>query len=179
MPRSLLELENTSSYPITTAPALVFRGEQLVAQSRTEYTAIGGTLELDLTAAVNIRVELEGETERREVVNEEGMSFWRFDASGEITLENFLNEPVRIGVERYVAGEAKSASGGGEAITLTPGQFGMPGRGPGSGGGPGWSSLPGWWQQYNATGVVRWEDVELLQEEPVTLTYEWEYLWRR
>ncbi len=52
-----LRLSNTSKYPITTAPALILNGSQVLGQGMTTYTSPGGSLDLPITTAVDIAVK--------------------------------------------------------------------------------------------------------------------------
>ena len=52
-----IRLTNSSKYPITTAPALILKGNQVLGQGMTTYTSIGGSLDLPITTAVDILVK--------------------------------------------------------------------------------------------------------------------------
>ena len=47
-----IRLTNTSKFPITTAPALILKDNQVLGQAMTTYTTIGGSLDLPITTAV-------------------------------------------------------------------------------------------------------------------------------
>src|SRR5204862_3276580 len=51
-----IRLFNKSDAPLTTAPALIVSNDRVVAQGMMNYTAVGAAFDLDLTAAIDVRV---------------------------------------------------------------------------------------------------------------------------
>lgn len=115
-----LRLTNDSAFPLTTAPALILRGERLIAQGMMTYTPIGGANDLAMTQAVDLRVETEDEqTDRNADVHRwNGRAYDRVDMAGRLIATNRLDKPVKIEVRRYLLGFADE-TGGGDAATLS------------------------------------------------------------
>ncbi len=174
-----LRIRNTSNAPFTTAPALIMRGGKALGQSMLTYTSVGGTVDLPLTAAMDIRVEKSDVETRREpnAVVWQGNSYAQVDLAGNVTLENFRSEPVTVEVTRHVAGQAISAGQGGEIRMINMFEddlwlsAGSSARWWGS-----WS-WPNWWAHVNGVGRVTWT-VPLKAGEKASLDYTWRYHWR-
>ncbi len=83
-----LRLTNTSKYPITTAPAMIFSGSQVLGQGMTTYTSPGGSLDLPITTAVDITVKkTDKETGRdHNAAKWEGQSYAKINLEGTIRL---------------------------------------------------------------------------------------------
>ena len=174
-----IRLLNQSSYPLTTAPALIFRDDRVLAQGMMTYAAIGGNTDLDITKSVDIHVKKsDNETKRTpNAVQWHGYDYGRVDLKGTISLTNYKKQPVEIEVTRHVLGNASSADHDGvitkinvfENDRYTPsGQY------------PvwwGWYSWPDWWSQVNGVGLITWK-VSLEPDKGVDLGYEWNYFWR-
>jgi hypothetical protein len=173
-----LRLTNDADCPLTTAPALVLREGRVLAQSMLTYTAARAATDLDLTAAVDVRVAKEEDETGRVPSAEQWRNekFMRVDLAGRITLQSFAQKPLRIEVTRHVLGAADEASAGGRitqrnAFELERGDVGGPSAW--------WShwSLPWWWHHWNGVGRIAWE-VELAPGESVELGYRWHYYWK-
>ncbi|MCD4698952.1 MAG: hypothetical protein K8R91_00050, partial [Phycisphaerae bacterium] len=176
-----IRLTNRSVYPLTTAPALILRGERLLAQGMMTYTAIGGTTDLGVTAAVDIQVKkLDKETQR--IPNAEvwqSNKYARIDLAGTISLTNFLKEAVELEVVRHVLGNATEAGQDGKiemVNVLEDATFGQAGKDAY----PywwGWHNWPRWWRHFNGVGRITWK-MTLDAGKSSDLTYEWHYYWR-
>lgn len=176
-----LRLSNSSSCPLTTAPALILRDDRVVAQGMMTYTAIGAESDLDLTTAVDISAK-KTDVETRRVPNAvqwNGEQYGRIDLAGTITLTNFGRQPVEIEVMRHVLGNVDSADNSGklemvnvfEDVSFTPA---------GAGGVQPWwvgYSWPYWWRHLNGVGRVTWT-LTLAPDKPVQVGYAWHYYWR-
>ncbi len=177
--KSVVRLENESTIPITTAPALIFNDGRILAQSMTRYTPIGGDLDIEMTEAVDIRVRKQ-DVEVDRVPNDftwRNEKMTRIDMEGEVTITNYKNLPVMIDVRREVLGRVGEADNGGEAIQLGgdwDDDFESYGARPYWWN---WYSWPWWWYVNNGTGFFRWEALNLGAGESVTLTYDWRYHW--
>jgi hypothetical protein len=77
--RHKLRLNNVGPHPLTTAPALILRGERVLAQGMMTYTPRGAESDLDTTTAVNVLVRKdERETGRiPNALNWQGSSYAR------------------------------------------------------------------------------------------------------
>ena len=97
---------NKSSYPLTTAPALVVRDNRVLAQGLMTYTAVNATSDLEITKAVDIQVT-KSDAETARVPNAarwQGNDYARVDLTGTIKLTNYRDKAVDIEVTRHVLG---------------------------------------------------------------------------
>lgn len=174
-----LRIENKSKYPVTTAPALIVRDDRVLSQGMTTYTAIGGTLDLPLTAAVDVQVrKSENETKRTpNAMVWNGDRFARVDLTGTVSLTNYRKEPVLLEVVRHVLGEADKASGDGKiaAINASEDESFMS-SGSDRSSWWSWYSWPYWWNRVNSVGRITW-NVKLDAGAKTDLAYDWHYFW--
>lgn len=170
-----IRLSNTSQFPLTTAPALVMRDNQVLAQGTMTYAAPGSTENLDLTTAVDVRVK-KTDKESARVPNAatfQGDQYARIDLTGTLALTNFSNKNIEIEVKREVLGKVKTADNGGitEMINVFEDtRDGYPSWW-------GWYSWPSWWHRMNGVGRITWK-VPLKPKEKVDLNYTWSYFYR-
>ncbi|MHB9026825.1 MAG: hypothetical protein ACYC7E_22050 [Armatimonadota bacterium] len=174
-----LRLQNSSDYPLTTAPALIFSGDRLLAQGMMTYTPPGAAVDLPLTQAVDIQVKkTEKEVKRTpNAVRWNNDDYLRVDLAGTLTLTNRLAEPAALEVTRYVLGTAEKADHDGVitmanvyedngfvAISDVP---------------PWWSwyNWPYWWGRFNGVARITWK-LTLDPGKAVDLGYNWYYYWR-
>ncbi|HPS02942.1 MAG TPA: hypothetical protein PLA90_15495 [Candidatus Sumerlaeota bacterium] len=110
-----LRLENNSSFPLTTAPTLIMSKGLPQAQSLMTYTAQGGTVDLPVTNAGDIRAtKSDLETGRvPNALNVNGNNYTRITVGGKISLKNYRKETVELEVSRYVIGNLDEAQNGG------------------------------------------------------------------
>jgi hypothetical protein len=174
-----IRLTNTSREPLTTAPALVIKDGQLLAQGMTTYTAPGGECDVEVTSTVDVRVtksDVEvGRTPKAEKWN--GYDYSRLDLKGSIELCSYRSQPMDVEVTRYVLGEADSATRGGviEKMNVFEDRDFLPG-----GQYPVWWNYGNWnqgWNHFNGVSRIRWT-AHLEPEKEVTLEYAWHYFWR-
>ena len=145
---------NKSSYPLTTAPALVVRDGRVLAQGLITYTAVNASSDLEITKAVDIQVK-KSDAETARVPNAaqwQGNQFARVDLAGTIKLTNYRDKAVDIEVTRHVLGNVTGADNGGvvtkvnvfEDGSYTAGRF---------------AALvalvqwPNWWPHFNGVGA--------------------------
>lgn len=177
--KHVARLKNSATVPFTTAPALLMREGRILAQGIMTYTSAGSTVDLEITAAVNVPVGSEDNETGRipDAARINDSSFQRVNLAGRITLTNFQDQPVRVEVERLLLGSADAASHGG-AITR-PGWHAAANQ---WGGAAGWDqwwwhySWPWWWHRLNSVSRIRWV-LEIPAGEHVDLTYSWYYYW--
>ncbi len=176
-----IRLTNKSVYPLTTAPALILRGERLLAQGMMTYTAIGGATDLAITAAVDIQVKKRDKETKRTPNAEvwQGEKYARIDLAGAISLTNFRKEAVELEVVRHVLGNATEAGQDGkiemvnvleDAAFGTVGEYTYPHWW-------GWHNWPHWWRHFNGVGRITWKTT-LDAGKSADLTYQWHYYWR-
>jgi hypothetical protein len=175
-----IRLFNRSECPLTTAPALILRDERILAQGMMTYAAPGSDADLDITAAVDIRVKkTDNETKRTpNAALWQGDHYARVDLAGTITLTSFRQTPVEVEVVRHVLGNVDSADHDAKIEMVNIFEDASFAEGPG----PypywwGWFSWPWWWHHFNGVGRVTWT-VELQPNEPLDLQYTWDYYWR-
>jgi len=174
-----VRLTNKSTYPLTTAPALIVRDERVLAQGMMTYTAPGGQSDLAVTAAVNVGLKkTESETDRTaDAVKHDSSFYTRVRMSGKLTLTNHRRVPVKVEVSRYVLGTVDKADRNGaisKINTFENDEFG------GSSAHPywwGWYGWPSWWSHFNGVARIKWE-TELPPGKSTELGYDWHYFWR-
>jgi hypothetical protein len=159
---------------------MVVRDGRVLAQGMTTYTAIGGTLDLAVTAAVDVQVK-KSEREVKRTPNAivwAGDHYARADLSGSVALTNYRRKPVAVEVVRHVLGEADTASTDGkiESINAYEDDSFMP-AGDGRSAWWGWHSWPYWWNRVNGIGRITWK-ITLEPGKKADLTYDWHYSWR-
>ncbi len=174
-----IRLVNESHYPLTTAPAMIFHGGQVIAQGRMRYTPPGCSDDLPLTTAVNLGVrKSEKEINRKlEALTLEDHKYTRIDLAGTVTLINGSSETVEVQVTRHFIGNADQIDHKGvltkensleDEDYLHPSTY------------PTWWSLcgwPDWWNRLNGLGQASWT-VTLEPGKDVNLGYSWYYYWR-
>lgn len=172
-------LTNKSNYPLTTAPALIVRGDRVLAQGMMTYTAVGASTDLEITQAIDVRVS-KSEAEVRRTPNAvrwQNYDYARVDLSGTISLTNFRNQPVALEITRHALGNIDTADNNGtisKVNVLEDGEY-MP-----VGGYPSWwrsSSWPEWWNHLNGIGRINWK-FSLEPGKKIELKYGWHYFWR-
>jgi hypothetical protein len=175
-----IRLFNRSDYPLTTAPALIFRDDRLLAQGLMTYAAPGAETDVGITAAVDIGVR-KIDNEKKRTPNAEtwqGDQYGRIDLAGRITLTSHRAAPVEVEVIRNVLGNVDSADQSGkiEMVNIFEDSSFASGSGPY----PywwGWFSWPWWWHHFNGVGRITWT-VKLEPSKPLDLLYTWNYYWR-
>ena len=173
-----IRLKNESEYPLTTAPATIFRDGMVLAQGMMTYTSIGNEGDLEITTAVNIDVKNSDEqtSSTPNAVRWGGNDYAKFDMKGSIELANYGDKAAKILVKRSVLGEMDAATPGGVSEQLGHGYngFGFEGSVPFWWN---WCRWPWWWYHLNSIGQASWT-VELEPQEKTELEYEWHYFWR-
>ena len=107
-----LRLANRTQQPWTTAPALTVRGQLPVAQDTLRYTPPGATNSLKITVASDIRAYQELTEVSREPVTVLSSSYMKVTVDGRLTVQNLKAVPVKMAVNREVAGEVTDAGDG-------------------------------------------------------------------
>lgn len=172
----VLRMTNSSEHPFTTAPALIIREGRPLAQGMMRYTAKKAKVDLDVTKAVDIRVE----TSQRESTRDQNGLRWndhtytRLNLEGTADITNYKSKPVKLEVTKYVLGLADGASHDGTVEQIdfyTDLDWSSPNfqwyR---------WYGWPWWWSRLNGAARIKWE-VELKPGEHVDLTWQWHYFW--
>jgi hypothetical protein len=172
-----VRLENSSRFPLTTAPALILEEGRVLAQGMMTYTSAGASTDLAITAAINIQVR-KSESEAKRTPHAEkwnNVDFARVDLAGKIALTNRIGEPVEIEVTRSVLGTGDAADHDGSIQQLQVFEED----------GTAWDNLPPWWNWYNwpagwhhLNGLSRitWK-LTLEPGKTADLGYTWHYFW--
>jgi hypothetical protein len=170
-----IRLTNNSKYPLTTAPALLIRDQRVLAQGMMTYAAAGASVDLPLTAAVDIQVGKHDLEARRTpaALRENGIDYTRIDLSGKITLTNRRAQPVELEVTRSVLGGADRADHEGKVEKISAFEDDRDDY-------PywwNWYGWPDWWGHFNGFGRVTWE-LTLESGQQAELGCDWHYFWR-
>jgi len=176
-----IRLSNKSAFPLTTAPALIVRDNQVLAQGMMLYTARGAETDLAITTAVDVNVKkTDKEVERvPNAVNWQGHQYMRVDLAGAIKLTNYRPEAVDLEVTRYVLGNLGEASHDGKASMVNIFEDGQYSPGSAAPRWWGWYSWPYWWGHFNGVGKIEWKlKLQPGADKAVDLTYKWNYFWR-
>jgi hypothetical protein len=174
-----IRLTNNSSYPLTTAPALIVKDGRVLAQSSMSYSAPGASVDLDVTKAVDIQVK-KAEVEASRIANAvriDDSNYTKINLDGSLKLTDFKNKQVEIEVVRHILGAADSASNDGQIDRLN---LLEDGKYMASGSVPYWwgyYNWPNWWRQLNGIGRITWK-LNLNPGQQVELSYKWHYFWR-
>ncbi len=174
--KHVLRLTNASEHPFTTAPALIIRDGQPLAQGMLRYTAKTASVDLEVTSAVDIRVESSEREAQREHdgLRWNGNTYARVELTGSTKLTNYKTKAVKIEVRKFVLGKATEASANGsvEGINFFTGMdWDQPSfawwR---------WYGWPWWWSRLNSASRIDWT-VKLEPGESVDLQCAWQYFW--
>ncbi len=174
-----IRMTNKGEYPFTTAPALLVKGDRVLAQGMMTYTAIGAESDLEVTAAVDIRVKKTDVEKKREpnAAVWQGNTYGRIDLAGKISLTDFGTQPREVEVVRNVLGNVTEAGNGGKTEMVNvfeDASFAAGGRYPSWWG---WYNWPYWWNHFNGIGRITW-NAKLEPGKTVDLDYTWNYYWR-
>jgi hypothetical protein len=112
-----LELKNTASVPLTTAPVMVVNPkEQFLAQDLLKYTPVGGAVDVKLSKAIDIVMRnAEEETQRTDgakKVNKQ--TYGRVVIKGVVNIDNFQSKEVTVIIKKNVNGGVLTQSDGGK-----------------------------------------------------------------
>jgi len=176
-----IRLENKSDNPFTTAPALIVRDDRVLGQGLMTYTSKGGSVDLPVTAAVDIRVKkTDNELKRTpNALNWDGNNYAKIELAGTIALTNYRKQPVDLEVTRHVLGNVTEASQNGtvEMVNVFEDASFAPAGGHGYPHWWGWWDWPYWWNRLNGVGRITWKPT-LEPGKSIELKYDWHYFWR-
>jgi hypothetical protein len=172
-----IRLKNRLKDPFTTAPALIFRASQIIAQGTMFYTPVGADSDLTLTAAADVlccRMD-------REVRRIPGAAQWNHDAyeqvdlAGEIRVMNHKGATIELEVTQTVLGSMDTAAGGTLQKLNALAEAGMFGETMSNW----WTNYdwPGWWSRFNGVGQARWRTT-LAPGKAFEARYTWHYFRR-
>ncbi|KAA0215185.1 MAG: hypothetical protein DYG94_09650 [Leptolyngbya sp. PLA3] len=172
----VLRMTNSTEHPFTTAPALIIRDGRPLAQGMMTYTAKTSKVDLEVTKAVDIRVET---TQKESTRNHDGLewndhTYARLNLEGTAEVTNYKDRRVKLEVTKYVLGIGDGASHDGDVEQVdfyTDLDWSSPDfqwyR---------WYGWPWWWSRLNGAARITWE-LDLDPGEHVDLTWQWHYFW--
>ena len=173
-----VRLTNKSSYPLTTAPALLVRDNRVLGQGLMTYTAVNAASDLEVTKAVDVPVvKSDAETGRvPNAVRWQGDDYARVDLAGTITLTNYRDNAIDLEVTRHVLGNVTGADNGGVVAKVNVFEDGgnMVGDSPAWWR---WYQWPNWWSHVNGVGRINWK-IRIEPGKSTALKYTWHYFWR-
>ncbi len=175
-----IRLTNTGQQPLTTAPTLIERNGQLLAQTLMTYTATGGRSDIDLAPAVDITLKRsEDETKRTpDALTYNDNKFSRIDVAGKLTVTSFRAEPVTVEITRQFVGTVSEAGAGPARGAIRQVGAGDDAFASPEGGAPAWWSYTNdYWRQVNPLSSVTWS-ITLPAKGAVELPYKYSYFWR-
>jgi len=176
-----IRLNNKSAFPLTTAPALIIRDNQVLAQGMMTYTAKGAETDLAITTAVDVGVKkTDKETDRvPNAVQWQKNQFMRVDLAGVLKLTNYRTEAIDLEVTRYVLGNVGKADHDGSVSMVNLFEDGQYSPGASQPSWWGWYNWPYWWNHFNGVGKIEWKlKLEPGADKAVELNYTWNYYWQ-
>ncbi len=174
-------LANNGTQPFTTAPALISRNGNVIAQSLMTYAAPGASADLTLTTAVDVPVK-KTDVEVSRVPDGlvvQNNHFFRVNLKGQIHLASHHPKPMDIEVTRYVLGAADEADRDGkvEQTNSFEDRDFLPADNDPIGSSWNLYNWPWWWSSVNSVGRITWH-VHLDPGQTVDLGYTWHYFWQ-
>ncbi|QQL44682.1 hypothetical protein [Sulfuriroseicoccus oceanibius] len=174
-----IRLKNNGQHPLTTAPALIVKNDQVLAQGMMTYAAVGGSSDITLTPAIDIHIKsTSNETKRTpNAVRWNGDDFTRIDLEGKLRLTNHKTDPVTVEITRNVLGNLDEVGNDGTItkVNLFEDASYLP-----NGSAPRWwhhYSWPWWWHHFNSVSKAKWTTT-LDPGQSVVHDYSWHYFWR-
>lgn len=172
-----IRLTNGQKQPFTTAPALIVKDGKVLSQGMMTYTSMGGSVDLTLTTAVDVKVKKRDKETKRtpNAQNFNGDQYWRIDIASSLELANYGSKPVEVEVTRYVLGNLDKAGDNvkTEMVNLIEEDDQIGAR-------PLWWAYypwPSWWGHFNGIGRVTWT-AKLEPGKSNEQSYSWYYYWR-
>ena len=168
--------ENDHAYPITTAPATVFKDGRVLAQGMIRYAAPGATVDLEVGSAVDIVVtEDEVESAREpKALRWQSNDYARVDIAFTAALTNRKPHAVKVETEKVGFGQLGDATPDASVDAINV--FSLSGLAE-QGAWWRWYGWPYYWHRLNGASRFRWT-VEIQAGETVDLNAAWHYFWR-
>jgi len=172
----VIRLTNSGEVPWTTGPAVIFKGNAILAQQLVTYTSVKNKADVPITVATDVNTSKEeSEIKREENVPMNGHNHTKFFMRGKLTVNNFKSRPVHVIVTRKAMGTATSAGEDGRirtANSLEDSSFG--------GNDYPWFSWAWPWEYrgINSLSEITW-DVTIPAGKARTFEYDWYYFVRR
>ncbi|MCC7408846.1 MAG: hypothetical protein IT442_12290 [Phycisphaeraceae bacterium] len=125
-----VKLTNFTEQPWTTAAALVVADGRLLGQGMVAYTPTGGTTELKVTQALNVKATMQEReiSRQRNAASFYGHPYDLVTIEGELEMTNFKAEPVTVRVSKLLTGSVPNKPDQAEMVQLPVGLRGVNGR---------------------------------------------------
>jgi hypothetical protein len=122
-----VRLKNGSGFPWTSAPAMVISGTKALSQDTLLYTPKGGSTNLKMTIATDVRTDKkEVEVERQpKALYRNGNEFEAVTVEGTLKLKSYKSKEIALKVYRSLVGEVISATDAGQTEKLGEGIRGV------------------------------------------------------
>jgi len=165
-----IRIVNSAAVPLTTAPALLLKGDRVISQDTMTYTPVGASTDLTIASALNVRTthkDVEAKNTPN-AVNWNNQNYGRVDLIGSVDVDNCEDKPIDIEITRHVLGHVDSASE--KAMFEALNSFD----------GDGYtvnSSYAAWWDHLNGYGKIVWK-AHLTPKKLTHFTYTWHYHYR-
>jgi hypothetical protein len=118
----MVEFRNSSGQPLTTAPALVLKGGEVIGQGQIDYTPAGDTVELQVGRALDVQSNEESEQVERErgVVTDRygNHRFDRITVKSAVTVVNRRDREIALRMRKSTSGELVTADSGGKGTSV-------------------------------------------------------------
>jgi hypothetical protein len=115
-----IRLENSTSFPWTSAPAMVISGAHPVSQDTLPYTPKAATSNLKVTIATDLRSSHEEREVARQptIERRRGYNYDLVTVEGTLKVKNFKSKDVRLAIGKTLRGDVEIASDEGKAVKL-------------------------------------------------------------
>ncbi len=174
-----IRLTNGKKEPFTTAPALLIKDGKVLSQAMMTYTSKGGSVDLTVTTAVDVKVKKKDRETKRtpNAQTFDGHNYWRIDLASSVELTNYGTKAIEVEVTRHVLGNLDKADEGvtAEMVNLLEDDEGLSVTSR-----PMWwgyYSWPSWWSHFNGVGRITWT-AKLEPGASSKHDYTWHYYWR-
>ncbi|MBU1077098.1 MAG: hypothetical protein KKH98_07390 [Spirochaetes bacterium] len=146
-----IKLDNTTSYPWTTAPAFTISGTRPLAQDMINYTSRGTKADLKLTVASDIKTDRhEDEISRKRDIKMNYNTYDLVTVKGKLYIKNNLNKDITMDIRKNLTGEVNEVSHKGKVKKTAQGLKGV-----------------------NYASVIAWE-IPLKAGQEINVTYQYQ-----
>lgn len=118
-----IKFKNTAGQPLTTGPASMYQKNQVVGQDTLSYTSPGADVTVNMSKALDIRVDAsEEEVSRERQVKLPNTNYYDLvTIKGTVSVRNMKKESVKLKLTKSFTGELVSASNAGKETKLAKG----------------------------------------------------------
>jgi hypothetical protein len=118
-----IKFKNTAGQPLTTGPASIYQKNQVVGQDTLNYTSNNAEVTLNMSKALDIRMDAsEEEVARERQVKLPNTNYYDLvTIKGTVSVRNMKKEGIKLKLTKAFTGELISASNGGKETKLAKG----------------------------------------------------------